>query len=65
IKAKKVYLTLDTTTLPRGFVMTTAVNQTVEIVPGGSPIINFGTLGVSEIRGYVYNDVNLNNIIIC
>lgn len=61
VRAKKIYVAVETQTFPAGFVATTPISQSVEIMQNGRHIIRFGILGISEIRGFVYNDANLNS----
>jgi tetratricopeptide (TPR) repeat protein len=61
VRAKKVYVTLDTTTIPSGFVLTTPATKEVAISQSGTVEVNFGLASRTEIVGTVFEDVNANN----
>ncbi len=57
-RGKNVYLTLDTATLPTGYILTVPVTQGVPVVSGTISKIYFGATSRSEIRGIVFEDTN-------
>lgn len=61
VKGKKVYLTLDTSTLPPGFVLTVPQRQEVTIVQSKPIQVNFGIVSRTEISGIVFYDANDDN----
>lgn len=60
VKARKVYVNLDTSTLPPGFVLTVPVTQEVGVVHHRFTRVDFGIISRSEIRGIVFEDVDNN-----
>ena len=58
IKAQKVYITLDTSTLPSGYVLTVPVTQEAVISHLGKSRVDFGIICRSEISGFVFEDVD-------
>lgn len=58
VKARKAYATLDTSTLPAGFVLTVPVNQEIVIVNHRTSRADFGIISHSEITGYVFEDID-------
>ena len=58
IKAKEAYITLDTNTIPAGYVPTVPVTQQARIVQGGQTTLYFGLISRSEIYGFIFNDVD-------
>lgn len=60
VKAAKAYVTLDTSTLPAGFVLTVPATQEVAIVQKRSVEVDFGIMSRSEIGGFIFEDVNGN-----
>ncbi len=60
IRARKAYVTLDTTTLPPGFVLTVPVTQEVAIGNHRISRIDFGIASHSEITGFIFEDANGN-----
>jgi len=60
IKARKVYVTLDTSTLPPGFVITVPVTQEVAVMHHRTSQVNFGIISRTEITGLVFEDSNGN-----
>ncbi len=58
VKARKAYVTFDTSTLPVGFVLTVPVTQEVGIMHHCTARIDFGIISRSEISGIVFEDVN-------
>jgi hypothetical protein len=61
VRAKKVHVTLDTTTIPAGFVLTTPATKEVSISQSGTVEVNFGLASRTEIVGTVFEDGNDNN----
>ncbi len=60
IKARKAYLSFDTSTLPSGFVLTVPAMQQVNIVQHQTVKADFGIVSRSEISGIVFEDTNGN-----
>jgi hypothetical protein len=60
VKARKAYVTLDTSTLPAGFVLTVPVSQEVSIVNHRSSRTDFGIISHTQISGIVFEDVDGN-----
>ncbi|MCM8795777.1 MAG: pilus assembly protein N-terminal domain-containing protein [Candidatus Omnitrophica bacterium] len=60
VRARKAYVTLDTTTLPSGFVLTVPVTQEVAIAHHATSRIDFGIISRSEISGFIFEDVDEN-----
>jgi len=60
IRAKKVYVSIDTTTLPAGFLLTVPAAQEVEIIHRKEIKLNFGIASYSEIYGYIFEDVDMD-----
>jgi len=60
VKARKGYVTLDTSTLPQGFVVTVPVTQEVAITHHKTSQANFGIISRTEISGLVFEDKNEN-----
>jgi len=58
VKARKAYVSLDTSTLPRGFILTVPVTQEVAITHHRISRIDFGIISRSEISGYVFEDTD-------
>jgi hypothetical protein len=61
IRAKKAYISLDTSTIPSGFVLTTPANQEIMISQAGIVEVNFGLASRTEISGIIFEDANSNN----
>jgi hypothetical protein len=57
-KGKVAYVTLDTETLPSGYMLTVPVTQEVPIVNGSIAKVFFGVTSRSEARGMVFEDLN-------
>ena len=60
VRAKKVFLSIDTSSLPSGFVLTSSAFREVEIEHGKIVSIDFGIISRSEIYGIIFNDINGN-----
>jgi len=60
VKAADVYITLDTNTIPSGYVPTVPVSQQAEIIQGSKTTLYFGIASRSEIYGIVFNDIDGN-----
>jgi hypothetical protein len=58
VKARKAYVSIDTETIPAGFVLTVPQRQEVMISQGQTVKINFGIISRSEITGMVFVDTN-------
>lgn len=57
VKAKKVYINIDTTTIPSGFTLTVPAMQEAVIEQAHKVQINFGLITRREITGVVFEDV--------
>lgn len=57
-RGKSAYVTLDTSTLPAGYMLTVPVTQEVPIINGSIAKVYFGVTSHSEIRGMVFEDLN-------
>lgn len=58
VRAKKAYLSIDTTTIPSGFVLTVAATQEATIAHKQITRIDFGLISRTEISGFVFEDVD-------
>jgi len=58
IRGKIAYVTLDTGSLPAGYMLTVPVTQGVPIANAGASKVYFGITSRSEIRGMVFEDLN-------
>ncbi|MCM8790070.1 MAG: hypothetical protein NC916_03530, partial [Candidatus Omnitrophica bacterium] len=61
VKAKKVFVAIDTTTIPSGFNLTVPAMQEILVTHASREIVNFGIVSRSEIIGVVFEDVELDN----
>ena len=62
IKAAKAFVTLDTASLPGGFVLTVPLTQEVSMAHYRTTRIDFGIISRSEISGFVFEDTDNNGI---
>ncbi len=60
VRARKVTVTLDTTTIPAGFVLTTPASQEVAVSQSGVSEVSFGLASRTEISGIIFEDTNNN-----
>jgi len=60
VKARKAYINLDTSTIPAGFVLTFPATQEVSLSHLQTVGLYFGIISRSEIRGYVFEDIDGN-----
>ncbi len=60
VRAKKVYISIDVSSLPPGFVLTGPAVQEAMITHGGVSKISFGIVSRSEISGIIFEDTNGN-----
>lgn len=58
VHGKTAYLTLDTGTLPTGYMLTVPVTQGVPIANAAATKVYFGITSRSEIRGMVFEDLD-------
>jgi len=58
VKAKKAYVSIDTDTIPSGYILTCPQTQDAMIASGQAVRINFGLASRSEIMGMVFEDVD-------
>ena len=61
VRGKIAYLTLDTGTLPAGYMLTVPVTQQIPIANAAAVKVYFGITSRSEIRGIVFEDLNEDN----
>lgn len=57
VKAKKTYVTIDTSTIPDGFIVTGPITQEAVILHKGKTVVSFGVSSRTEIHGAVFEDV--------
>jgi hypothetical protein len=57
-KGKKTAVSIDTGTIPQGFVLTVPASQQVSIAHNKTSRIDFGIASRSEISGYVFEDID-------
>ncbi len=60
VRAKEVKVTVDLDTVPKGFIFTTPLSQTVEIIPWKTQSVFFGMSVQTGIYGIVFVDENDN-----
>jgi hypothetical protein len=58
VHGKIAYVTLDTGTLPVGYMLTVPVTQEIPIANAAASKVYFGIISRSEIRGIVFEDLN-------
>jgi hypothetical protein len=58
VHGKVAYVTLDTGTLPVGYLLTVPVTQEIPIASASGSAVYFGITSHSEIRGIVFEDLN-------
>jgi len=58
VHGKVAYVTLDTGTLPAGYILTVPVTQGIPIANAAAAKVYFGITSRSEIRGIVFEDLN-------
>ena len=58
VRGKIAYITLDTGTLPVGYILTVPVTQEIPIANAAAAKVCFGITSRSEIRGIVFEDSN-------
>ncbi|MBI1975876.1 MAG: pilus assembly protein N-terminal domain-containing protein [Candidatus Omnitrophica bacterium] len=57
---KSAFVSLDISSLPKGYVPTTATEKEIEIRQGQPVMVNFGIQTTTQINGFLYNDLNAN-----
>ncbi|MCM8826860.1 MAG: MSCRAMM family adhesin SdrC, partial [Candidatus Omnitrophica bacterium] len=62
VKAKKVIVSIDPLTLPKGYVFSTTSYKELEVIQGKTIIADFGLTTKSGIYGVVFYDMNGNGI---
>lgn len=62
VKARKVYVNLDTSTLPSGYVLTVPVTQEVGVLHHHSARVDFGVISHAEVNGMVFEDIDENGV---
>jgi len=60
VKGKRVYVVIDTQSLPSGFVLTVPPRQEISMVQSQTARADFGIISRSEISGFVFYDTNNN-----
>ena len=60
IRGRKITVSLDTLTVPQGFVLTTPSNKLINIKQNCTNRVFFGIVARSEISGFVFEDINAN-----
>ncbi|MFH1854335.1 MAG: SdrD B-like domain-containing protein [Candidatus Omnitrophota bacterium] len=60
VRAKKVSIAIDPSTLPPGFVLTTSEVREVDIIHNRTARLDFGVVSRSDITGIVFEDLNAN-----
>jgi hypothetical protein len=58
VRGKTAYVTLDTGTLPAGYMLTVPVTQEIPIANAAANRVYFGITSRSEIRGIIFEDTN-------
>ncbi|MDD5702435.1 MAG: pilus assembly protein N-terminal domain-containing protein [Dehalococcoidales bacterium] len=58
VKAKKVYISVNTATIPEGFILTGPPIREAVIVNNNTTVLNFGVSSRTEIRGAVFEDTD-------
>ncbi|MCM8799889.1 MAG: hypothetical protein NC900_04110, partial [Candidatus Omnitrophica bacterium] len=58
VRAKKIAVSIDTSSIPRGFVLTTPAVQEVSLRQGIRMKLYFGLISNTEIGGFVFEDVD-------
>jgi len=58
VKAQKAYVSLDTSTIPSGFVLTVPAIHEVSVVNRGSTRVDFGIISHSQISGIIFEDMD-------
>jgi hypothetical protein len=61
VRGNKIYVNLDTATIPNGFVLTVPATQVVSINQHQTARVDFGIISRSEIFGYVFEDLDGDN----
>ena len=61
VRGNKIYVNLDTATIPNGFVLTVPATQLVYINQHQTARVDFGIVSRSEIFGYVFEDLDGDN----
>ncbi|MCM8779870.1 MAG: pilus assembly protein N-terminal domain-containing protein [Candidatus Omnitrophica bacterium] len=61
VRGAKAYVSIDTSTLPQGYLLTVPVRQSINIAQGKTIAVNFGIVCRTEINGVVFVDKNENN----
>jgi hypothetical protein len=62
LKEYEISVIYDTQMLPEGYKPTTANPQKIELERGLISEVYFGVIGIAEIYGRVFNDVNMNGV---
>ncbi len=62
VQGKTSIVSLDISSLPHGYVSTGSTEKEIQIIQGEPVMVNFGILSISQIRGFVFNDLNANHV---
>ncbi len=60
VSGKTAFIQLDISSLPPGYMTTGMTEREATISQGEIALVHFGILSTSQIRGFVYNDLNSN-----
>lgn len=60
VRGRKVFVSIDMASIPRGFLLTVPGTQEVNVLHNQTIQVNFGIMSRSEIRGVVFEDINAN-----
>ena len=63
VKAKKAYVSIDTKTIPLGYMLLSGLTQEIKMSHGQTTRIDFGLSNRSEISGIVFEDTNANGVL--
>jgi hypothetical protein len=58
VKGKKAFVSIDTSAIPQGYVLTVPSSKEVSIMQGGRAQVNFGLTSHTEIRGVAFEDID-------
>ncbi|MEW6100837.1 MAG: SdrD B-like domain-containing protein [Candidatus Omnitrophota bacterium] len=62
VRARKAYVSLDTSTIPAGFVLTVPATQEIGIMQNQTLRLDFGIFARTEISGYIFEDIDANGM---
>lgn len=58
VRARKAYISVDTTTIPSGFILTVPSTQKVTVAHDQEARVNFGISSRTEVTGVVFEDID-------